>query len=139
MALEHRLLIFVFRRGRGAIEYLFERRRPTIEYSWTPIRAVVEPSESLHLTALRSMRAQWCAPQPARWVELDVCDHDHVGDLDLIDWGVGYGIDGTWSPPADVRPSSVEFVWRPFAGALRLLELDSTRRALCRLHLVAAA
>jgi len=139
MALEHRLLIYVFRRCAGGVEYLFERRRPTLEYDWTPIPTGVGPTESLLSAALRQMRGEMRAPQPQRWVELNVCDHQSVGDLDLIDWGVGYGVPNAWGPEIDREGSDLDFVWRPLPTALELLERDGERRALFRLHIEAAS
>jgi len=138
VALEHRLLVFPFRRCAGGIEYLFERRRPTVEFDWTPLPTEVGPTESLLSAALRLMRGELRAPQPQRWVELNVCDHQSVGDLDLIDWGVGYGVPPRWDPRG-AAGRALDFVWRPLTGALELLERDGERRALFRLHVEAAS
>jgi len=139
VALEHRLLIYVFRRCVGGVEYLFERRRPALEFDWTPIPTGVGPTESLLSAALRQMRGELRAPQPQRWVELNVCDHQSVGDLDLIDWGVGYGVRPAWDPGSGPIPVRAELVWSPLPVALDLLEDESSRRALVRLHLEAAS
>ena len=139
MALQHRLLVYGFRRCAGGVEYLFERRRPTLEYDWTPIPTEVGPTESLLSAALRLMRGELRAPQPQRWVELNVCDHQSVGDLDLIDWGIGYGVRSAWNPSAGRLPVRAELLWRPLPVAMDLLESESSRRALFRLHLDAAS
>jgi hypothetical protein len=138
MALEHRLLIFVFRRRSRGVEYLFERRYPQQEFAWTPIPTEVMHAESIESAVRRSMQVEWHAPPPDRLLDLKVCGHQSVGDLDLIDWGVGYGVRPAWDPASGQLPVRAELVWSPLAVALDLLEDDSSRRALVRLHLEAA-
>jgi hypothetical protein len=137
VALEHRLLIFVFRRRASGVEYLFERRHPQQEFAWTPIPVELGHSESLESAVRRSMQVEWHAPPPDRLLDLKVCGHQSVGDLDLIDWGVGYGVRPAWDP-ALCTPVRAELVWRPLPVALDLLEEESARRALFRLHVEAA-
>ncbi len=139
MALEHRVLIFVYRRRSGGIEYLFERRHPTEEFAWTPIPAEVGPTDSLESAVRRSMEVDWQAPPPERLLDLKVCGHLSVGDLDLVDWGVGYGVRPLWEPRERLSPMRAELIWRSLPVALGLLENESTRRALFRLHLEAAS
>ena len=139
MALEHRLLIFVFRRRSHAVEYLFERRHPREEFAWTPIPTEVGHAESIESAVRRSMQLEWRAPPPERLLDLKVCGHLSVGDVDLIDWGVGYGVRPTWDPTRLELPVRAEFVWHPLPVALDLLEGEAARRALVRLHLEAAA
>ncbi len=139
MALEHRVLIYVFRRRSQGVEYLLERRTPALEWSWTPIPAAVGVTESLASAARRSMELEWHAPPPLRLVDLHVCNHESVGDLDLIDWGVGYGVRPEWEPSSRSCPDHAELTWRRLPVALELLEGESARRALFRLHLEAAS
>lgn len=139
MALEHRLLIFVFRRRAHGVEYLFERRHPPEEFAWTPIPTSVEHAESIENAVRRSMQVEWRAPPPERLFDLKVCGHLSVGDLDLIDWGVGYRVRPAWDPSLVSLPERVDLVWRPLPFALRLLEGEAARRALFRLHLEAAS
>ena len=138
MALEHRLLIFVFRRRSSGVEYLFERRHPVAEFGWTPIPTEVGPAESLESAVHRSMQVEWHAPPPDRLLDLKVCGHLSVGDLDLIDWGVGYGVRPAWDPCAGRPPVRADLVWQPLPVGLEMLEEESARRALFRLHLEAA-
>ena len=139
VALEHRLLIFVFRRRANGVEYLFERRHPQQEFAWTPIPTEVGHSESIESAVRRSMQVEWRAPPPDRLLDLKVCGHQTVGDLDLIDWGVGYGVRSAWEPALGRLPVRADLLWRPWPVALELLEDDSARRALFRLHLEAAS
>lgn len=138
MALEHRLLIYVFRRRAAGLEYLVERRWPVEEFAWSAIAADVGYSESLEGATRRSMERFWHAPPPDRLVDLRVCGHWSVGDLDLIDWGMGYGVRPTWEPHPDELGVRAELAWHPLPVAMELLEDDAERRALFRLHLVAA-
>ncbi len=139
MALEHRLLIFAFRRRAHGVEYLFEHRHPHEEFAWTPILAAVGPAESFDSAVRRSMQVEWRAPPPEPLVDLKVCGHLSVGDLDVVDWGVGYGVRPAWDPDAGRLPVRAELIWRPLPSALNLLEEESARRALFRLHLEAAS
>jgi len=139
VALEHRLLIYVFRRRAHGVEYLFERRHPQEEFAWTPIPTEVMHAESIESALHRSMQVEWRAPPPERLLDLKVCGHMSVGDLDLIDWGVGYGVRAAWEPSLGPMPVRAELVWRPLPFALDLLEDESSRRALVRLHLEAAS
>lgn len=139
MALEHRLLIYVFRRRRGGVEYLIERRWPREEWGWSPIPAELGYTESLESAARRRMQSDWRAPPPVRLVDLRVCGHEQVGDLDLVEWGMGYGLEREWEPDPEERPEGADVVWRPLPLALQVLEGESARRALCRLHLHAAS
>ncbi|MBL8841871.1 MAG: hypothetical protein JNL90_10130 [Planctomycetes bacterium] len=136
MALEHRVLIYVFRRRASGVEYLFERRWPHEEFAWSPIPAEVGYTESLEVATRRSMQHDWHAPPPDRLVDLKVCAHESVGDLDLIDWGMGYAVRPQWEPSD--APVRAELAWRPLPVALELLEGEAARRALFRLHLQAA-
>jgi hypothetical protein len=138
MALEHRLLIFVYRRRVGGFEYLIERRHPPEEFAWTPIPTEVGPTESIENAVRRSMQVEWRAPPPERLLDLKVCGHLSVGDLDLIDWGVGYGVRTAWEPRAASLPFRAEIAWRPLPLALEMLEDEASRRALVRLHVAAA-
>jgi hypothetical protein len=138
VALEHRLLIFAFRRRASGVEYLFERRHPAQEFAWTPILTEVGPAESLESALHRSMQLEWRAPPPEPLLDLKVCGHLSVGDLDVVDWGVGYGVRPAWDPTSGA-PVRAELVWRPLRPALDLLEEESARRALFRLHLETAA
>lgn len=139
VSLEHRLLIFVFRRRASGVEYLFERRHPLIEYSWTPIPVEVGAAESIESAVHRSMQLEWHAPPPERLLDLKVCAHHSVGDFDLIDWGVGYAVRPAWEPTANAPPVRADLLWRPLPVALELLEDEPSRRALFRLHLEAAS
>lgn len=138
MALEHRVLIYVFRRRASGVEYLFERRWPREEFSWSPIPAEVGYTESLEVATRRSMQRDWHAPPPDRLVDLRVCAHECVGDLDLIEWGMGYAVRPHWEPSSADLPVRADLAWRPLPVALELLEGEAARRALFRLHVEAA-
>ncbi|MBM4013869.1 MAG: hypothetical protein FJ293_02760 [Planctomycetes bacterium] len=138
MALEHRLLIYVFRQRVGGLEYLVERRWPAQEYSWSPIPAEVGYCESIESATRRSMADPWHAPPPERLVDLRVCGHLTVGDLDLIDWGIGYRVRSSWEPRAAELGVRAELVWQPLPIVMGLLEDEAARRALFRLHVAAA-
>lgn len=135
--LEHRLSIFVYRRIRGVPEYLFVRPHPVAEFDWQPINAALPPAETLRSASIASMQERYLAPPPDRWVDLNLFEHLAVGDLDLVDWCVGYGIQGGWEP-ADERGDREGICWRPLMSAFQLLENEVARRALIRLHLAAS-
>ena len=138
MALEHRVLIYVFRRRASGLEYLVERRWPAEEFAWSPHRSPLGITESLEEATRRSMQRDWHAPPPDRLVDLRVCGHTSVGDLDLIDWGMGYGVRPTWELDPATIAVRAERAWQPLPVALALLEEEAARRALFRLHLQAA-
>lgn len=138
MIIEHRVSIFVFRRRRDGPEYLVVRRRPARENLWNPILTRLRPSDTVRRAALRRMRQGWQAPSPLRFLDLNLCDHFLVGDMDLVDWCVGYGVEEGWDPQ---RPDAqVErFRWELLPKAFQLLEQEGARRALFRLHLEASS
>ena len=138
MALEHRLLIYVYRRRTSGVEYLVERRWPALEFAWSPIPAEVGYTESLESATRRNMAHPWHAPPPERLVDLRVCGHVTVGDLDLIDWGMGYAVRPSWEPRPQELGLRADIAWQPLPVVMGLLEDESARRALFRLHVAAA-
>ncbi len=132
----HRVSIFCFRRLQGDLQYLFVRRRPFLEFDWAPIHASILPQDTLPQAAVRNMREQWGAPMPSPWIDLETFDRHPVGDSELIDWCVGYGVTGAWVPKVPEDGLSA-LKWTNLPAGFRLLQEEENRRALFRLHLAA--
>ena len=67
-----------------------------------------------------AMRIAKCAPDGRiaavvgdRLVDLRVCGHVSVGDLDLIDWGMGYAVRPSWDPGPSAQLLRAEVAWQP--------------------------
>lgn len=117
------------------------RPYPQQEFVWNPIFQEIRPDDTVRRAALRGMQQSWAAPLPSRWIDLNLCNHFLVGDYDVVDWCVGYGVESPWEPPiveeSGCAAAAVKTCWQPVSRAFQLLEADDTRRALLRLHLEA--
>jgi hypothetical protein len=134
MGLEHQLSIFVFRWRATGVDYLLVRRHPLGESTWSPVRTRLRPEETLRRAARRRMREFCSAPEPTPWIDLNRFEHFEVGDLDLVRWGVGYGVEGGWEPDARRDRSIARLRWEPLPAGLHLLEEEDARRSLFHLH-----
>jgi hypothetical protein len=129
----HQLSILVFRAVGRSIEYLFVRRQPEQEFDWNPLLTPVRPAETLRTAATRHLREWGRACEPEPWVDLHTCGRFLVGDVDLVSWLVGYGVDSSWNP--DAAGAVVRVRWEPLPSAFQILEDEAARTALFRLHL----
>jgi len=129
--------IYVFRRSPRGVEYLVTRKHPRVEFDWGAVETSLRPTENLEEASQRWMRVDWQAPCPQPWIDLHLCAHQHIGDLDLVSWSVGYGVEGDWTPPdlGSHRAGEVdEARWVVLGEAFQLFAGSAGRTALFRLH-----
>lgn len=129
----HRVRVFVFRPTASAFEYLVVRHVPAHESFWTPVTGVMRPEESIFQAAVRSVGEIVGLEAPRQIVDLQLATHLQIGDLDEVDWSVGYR--ARESQP-DLRPTQdlAELRWLDFDSTYRNLDLEEDRRSIMRLH-----
>lgn len=129
----HVVRVFVFRQERRQIDYLVVRHRPAHDSFWSPITGVMQPHESIFQAAVRSVGEELGLEQPRQIVDLQLATRQLLGDLEEIDWSVGYrarGNDGDLRPAADLA----ELRWFDFDSLYRSLDREEDRRSAMRLH-----
>lgn len=129
----HRVRVFVFRRVDSAYEYLVVRRAPSLESFWSPVTGNMNPDESIFQAAVRNVGERVGLAAPRQIVDLQLANHIQIGDLDEIDWSVGYRAS---SRGTGLQPSAelAELAWLDFDSSYRNLELEEDRRSIMRLH-----
>ena len=129
----HVVRVFVYRKLDRVIDYLVVRRVPSHDSFWSPLRAVMRPEESIFQAAVRGVGEEIGLDAPAQLVDLQLATHHQIGDLEEIDWSVGYG---PRDVPTDLRPSVgvCELQWLDFDHTYRNLDAEEDRRSIMRLH-----
>ncbi len=129
----HRVRVFVYRRSSERFEYLVVRNQPAQESYWTPVTGVMRPDENIFQAAVRNAGERVGLDAPRQIVDLQLATHIQVGDLDEVDWAVGYQIRGE---STDLCPtdSVADVRWLDFDAGYRNLELEDDRRSIMRLH-----
>jgi ADP-ribose pyrophosphatase YjhB (NUDIX family) len=129
----HRVRVFVYRRSGPGFEYLVLRNAPVIESFWKPVTGVMRPDENIFQAAVRNVGETVGLDAPRQIVDLQLATHMQIGDLDEVDWSVGYHIR---SAGADLRPvpEVADVRWLDFDSTYRNLELEEDRRSIMRLH-----
>lgn len=129
----HCVRVFVFRKTGPAYEYLMVREEPRHESFWKPVTSVMRPDESIFQAAVRSVGETVGLQPPRQIVDLQLANHIQIGDLDEVDWSVGYR--------AEAQPSDLHLVdgladlrWLDFDSSYRNLDLEEDRRSIMRLH-----
>ncbi|MGQ0553665.1 MAG: NUDIX domain-containing protein [Planctomycetota bacterium] len=129
----HLVRVFVFRQDARGIDYLVVRHRPAHESFWSPVTGVLQPHESIFQAAVRSVGEEVGLPSPRQIVDLQLATRLQIGDIEEIDWAVGYRAPAT---RPDLRPAAdlAELRWLNFDGVYRSLDRDEDRRSIMRLH-----
>ena len=129
----HRVRVFVYRRSSERFEYLVIRNEPVQESFWTPVTGVMRPEENIFQAAVRNAGELVGLDAPRQIVDLQLATHMQVGDLDEVDWSVGYQVRGE---SVDLYPtdSVADLRWLDFDSGYRNLELEDDRRSIMRLH-----
>ncbi len=129
----HVVRVFVFRQERRQIDYLVVRHRPAHDSFWSPITGVMQPHESIFQAAVRSVGEELGLPSPRQIVDLQLATRQQLGDVEEIDWSVGYR---ARSAALDLRPAPdlAELRWFDFDGLYRSLDREEDRRSVMRLH-----
>lgn len=129
----HCVRVFVFRRAGPGFEYLMVRQQPVQESFWSPLQGVMRPDESIFQAAVRSVGESLGLDAPRQIVDLQLATHTRIGDLDEVDWSVGYRSRDDFS---DLRPTArlADTRWLDFDATYRNLESEEDRRSVMRLH-----
>jgi ADP-ribose pyrophosphatase YjhB (NUDIX family) len=129
----HVVRVFVFRQNAGQIEYLVVRHEPVHDSFWSPVTGILQPHESIFQAAVRSVGEEIGLDSPRKMVDLQLATRTQIGDLDEIDWSVGYHAPG---PKVDLRPATdlADLRWLAFDSVYRNLEFEEDRRSVMRLH-----
>ena len=134
----HQVNVFVFRRRDQGLHYLILRHEPEHEGFWSPLRAPIQPGDTLELAARREAGKALAPPSPEELIDLNHHERFTIGDFDCVEWSVGFGIGERPAEvhlPADYR----EFLWAPIEQAFPLVEEEASRRAMMKLHFRLAA
>jgi ADP-ribose pyrophosphatase YjhB (NUDIX family) len=129
----HIVRVFVFRQVSRAIDYLVVRRQPAHDSFWSPVCGVLQPHESIFQAAVRSVGEEVGLASPRQIVDLQLATHLQIGDMEEIDWSVGYRASES---RLDLRPASdlAELRWLDFDRIYKSLDREEDRRSVMRLH-----
>jgi 8-oxo-dGTP pyrophosphatase MutT (NUDIX family) len=130
----HRVVVCVFRGTRRGPRYLLVRQDQEHEGLWRPITGTVRPEEVLEAAAVREVREETGIVGPQQLVDFGFRHCEQVGDLDLVEWGLGYDV-GSSEPRVRLGPSYRDYRWLDFEDAYKTVELPPLREAVLRLHL----
>ena len=133
MIQQHVVRIFVYRRAEQRLEYLVVRHKPEHDSFWTPVTGLMRPEESIYDATVRSVGEQLGIDTPHRIHDLELATHIQIGDLEEIDWAVGYGAP---PEPTDLRLATdlADLRWLDFDRGYRDMEIEQDRRSIMRLH-----
>jgi len=129
----HTVRVFVFRKDRSRIDYLLVRHQPAHDSFWSPVTGVMQPHESIFQAAVRSVGEEVGLANPRQMLDLQLATRTTIGDMEEIDWSVGYRAPGA---AVDLRPSNdlSELRWLDFERIYRDLDREEDRRSIMRLH-----
>ena len=134
----HRIKVFVFQMKGPEPDYLLLRGAQGIESLWGPIQGSIGFGEKLESAIRREVMDDIGLVQPLDLIDLQMPAHWKVGDEEIIEWTFGFK-----TPPveADLRldPRWAEFRWTQFSSGYPLLEFDTDRAAILRLHTLLGA
>jgi ADP-ribose pyrophosphatase YjhB (NUDIX family) len=129
----HVVRVFVFRQQARSIDYLVVRHQPAHDSFWSPVTGVLQPHESLFQAAVRSVGEELGLSTPRQLVDLQLATRTTIGDLEEIDWSLGYRAPES---ELDLRPAAdlAELRWLRFDGIYKNLDREEDRRSIMRLH-----
>jgi hypothetical protein len=124
----------VFRKNGPGYEYLVVKEEPILENFWKPLTTVMRPDESIFQAAVRSAGEVVGLEAPRQIVDLQLANHIRIGDMDEVDWSVGYRAEDETGN--DLRPAEdlADVRWLDFDSSYRNLDLEEDRRSIMRLH-----
>ncbi len=123
----------MFRRQTRGIDYLVVRREPAHDSFWSPLTSVMRPDESIYQAAVRGVGEHVGLDTPGQMVDLQLATRVQIGDLEEIDWSVGYR---PREDAADLRlaPEVADVRWLDFDSVYQRLDQEDDRRSIMRLH-----
>jgi len=130
----HEVNVFVFRARRGQLEYLLVRPGPQPDSLWRPVVRAIGLDEDLQRAAIAGVRQETglhaafdlLCPAPGLG--------EDVGDLQLIEWPVGYRLRRDAATRALPRLCETQWRWAGFDQAIQHLGLSIHRQNLLQLH-----
>jgi ADP-ribose pyrophosphatase YjhB (NUDIX family) len=129
----HRVVVCVFQGAKRGPRYLLVRQGPQLEGLWRPVLGTIRPEEVLEAAAVREVRDETGIRGPRALIDFGFRNREQVGDLDLVEWGVGYDV-GPEEPRVRLGPEYRDFRWLDFEEAYRTVELPALREAVLKLH-----
>ena len=134
----HRIKVFVFQMKGGEPDYLLLRGAQGIESLWGPIQGSIGFGEKLEGAIRREVMDDIGLVQPLDLIDLQMPARWQVGDEEIIEWSFGFQ---TLPVEDELRldPRWAEFRWTQFSQGYPLLEFDTDRAAILRLHTLLGA
>jgi hypothetical protein len=128
----HRVKVFVFQMTGPEPRYLLLRGAQGIESFWGPIQGNIGFGEKLESAIRREVMDDTGILPPLDLIDLQMPSRSILGDEEIIEWSFGFKS----VPKVDLRLDKrwAEFRWAHFSQGYPLLEFDSDRAAIMRLH-----
>lgn len=130
----HQVVVFVYSRSALGPRYLVLRQTARMEGLWRPILGTVRHEEALESAAVREVRQDTGIIGPRSLVDFGFRHRENVGDLDLVEWGIGYDV-GPELPTVELAEDYREYRWLAFEQAWSMIEVDPFREGVMKLHL----
>ena len=129
----HRVKVFVFQMAGPEPRYLLLRGAQGIESFWGPIQGNIGFGEKLESAIQREVMDDTGILPPLDLIDLEMPSRLILGDEEIIEWSFGFKSVPTRT---EVRLDKrwAEFRWAQFSQGYPLLEFDSDRAAIMRLH-----
>lgn len=129
----HRIKVFVYQATGDEPEYLLLRGAQRIESFWGPVQGNVGFGEKMEAAIRREVMDDTGIVRPLDVIDLQMPQLTVVGDEEIIEWSFGLR-----TPPArgplKLDPRFSDFRWAQFAEGYPLLEFETDRAAILRLH-----
>jgi len=129
----HRIKVFVYRLRGPTPDYLLLRGAHDIESFWGPIQGPVGFGEQLETAIRREVSTDVGIVRPLDVIDLQMHERWLVGDEEVIEWSFGFQALHD-KDELELAPRWSDFRWADFALAYPVLELESDRAAIARLH-----
>jgi hypothetical protein len=129
----HRVKVFVFQMTELEPRYLLLRGAQGIESFWGPIHGSIGFGEKLENAIQREVLDDTGILRPLDLIDLQMPSRLIVGDEEIIEWSFGFKslptreqlkLDKRWA----------EFRWAQFSQGYPMLEFDTDRAAIMKLH-----
>lgn len=129
----HRIKVFVYQASGVEPQYLLLRGAQRVESFWGPIHGSIGFGEKMEAAIRREVMDDTGILHPLDVIDLQMPQLTVVGDEEIIEWSFGLR-----TPPArgplKLDPRWADFRWAHFSEGYPLLELDTDRAAILRLH-----
>lgn len=130
----HQVAVFVFQKTRAGHRYLIVRRSDQQESLWRPVLGTVRPEEMIETAAVREVRSETGIIGPSALIDFGFRHRERAGDLELVDWGVGYDV-GRTRPRIQLGRDCGDYRWLEFEKAYRMIEFAPFQEGVLKLHL----